>query len=62
MIIADWAFFGYLLLLVVPLAWLEIRYMARSDRHPEEEVKWPEWWVRDAIECHEESKPLRWAA
>lgn len=41
---ADWVVFGGFVFLAALLGFLEIRYMARRDRDPEEEKKWPEWW------------------
>lgn len=54
----EWGFFGYLLLLAALLGWLEIRYMARRDREPGEEEKWPEWWVRDPPQSREAAARL----
>lgn len=59
---SEWGFFTFLLLLAVPLAWLEIRHMARDDGSPEEEAKWPEWWVRDSLESREPVERVRKAA
>lgn len=58
----EWGFFGYVLFLVSLLGWLEIRYMSRRDRDPEEEKKWPEWWAGDPPQSREDSKPIRRAA
>lgn len=40
---ADWVVLAFLLSLAALLGWLEIRYLARRDQDPEEEMKWPEW-------------------
>jgi hypothetical protein len=49
---ADWVVLAFLLSLAALLGWLEIRYLARRDRNPDEEVKWPEWgtWEPHAAE------------
>lgn len=62
MTVWEWGFFAYLLLLAVPLAWLEIRAMARNDQNPEEELKWPEWWAADSRQSAEALEQFRRAA
>lgn len=40
---ADGVVFACLLGLAALLGWLEIRYLRRRDRDPEEDYRWPEW-------------------